>query len=151
MRRLVSLLFVVLIVVVAGVVAGACGSASTRPPELSRPEIDVRLAGNPYFGSTSTAPATIEVEVVNTANVPVIVRRIEIDSPGMAQYQVVRTNKIVRETIAPGEGRVIAMTVTLVRAARNLSEPLTLRAFIDFESAGDVSWREVVMTRGRAF
>ena len=146
MRRLLSLLIFVLIAVLPG-----CGTASTRPAAVARPEIDVRLAGTPYFGSSSTAPATIEVEVVNTANVPVIVRRIEIDSPGMAQYQVVRTTKIVRETIAPGQARVIPVTVTLVRAARNLSEPLTLRAFIDFQTAADEAWREVVMTRGRGY
>ena len=145
MRRTVSLLIVVL----TAALTYGCGSASTRPADVARPEIDVRLVGNPYFGSTATAPATIEVEVRNPGNTPIVLRRIEVDSPGMAQYQVVRMNKIVRETIAPGDARVVSMMVTLVRAARDLSEPLTLRAFLDFES-GEKSWREIVMTRGAA-
>ena len=137
LRSLSSLFFVVVV---------GCASGSSRPATIAEPRIDVRMVGSSYFGSTSTAPATIEVEVQNPADVPITVRRVEIDSPGMTQYRVQRTVRTVRETIAPGDSRVISVMVPVVRASSQLNEPLTLRALIDLEAGRD-AWREIVMTR----
>jgi hypothetical protein len=137
MRRLVSSLFVVLI--------AGCAS-SGRPANIAAPEADVRLVGSAYFGSGAVAPATVEVEVLNTAAIPIVIRRVEIDSPSMVQYRVIRTARTVRESLAPGETRVVSVMVPIERTSRQLNEPLVLRAVIDFESGSD-RWREIVMTR----
>lgn len=138
MRRALSSLFVVLTV--------ACASGSQRPANVTRPELDVRLVGGAYFGSGAVAPATVEVEVHNTAGVPIVVRRVEIDSPGMVQYRVRRTARIVRETIPAGQSAIVALMVPIERTTSQVNEPLTLRAVVDFQS-GDDAWREIVMTR----
>lgn len=126
--------------------ACAGGNAARRPESIARPSIVPQLVNQLFFGSGSTAPATIEVRVTNNATVPIVVRRIEVDSPGMGQFQILRTNRTFRETVAPGETRALSIFAMAETQRRNPTEPLTLRAIVDFES-GKTTWREVVMTR----
>jgi hypothetical protein len=137
MRSRVSFLFLVVLL------ASACGSASgSRPSNISEPDIDAGLAGNVFFGSGTTAPANIDVAVTNTANVPITLRRVEVDSPGMASYGLIRSSREFRENLAPGETKRVTVFATAVTTVRNPSEPLTIRVIADFESGKD-RWRVV--------
>ena len=141
MHGRVSLLF--LVVVSVTVFAVGCGSAgSARPANLAAPEIRAGLAGTVFFGSGTSAPANIDVSVTNRATVPIVLRRLEVDSPGMGTYGLIRTTRTVRETIAPGETKNVTVFATAVTTVRNPSEPLTIRVIADFESGKD-RWREI--------
>ena len=145
MHRRVSLLFVVPVVVVALTVlfALACGStASSRPAGITAPEVRSDLAGTIFFGSGNTAPANIDVTVTNTASVPIVLLRVEVDSPGMSTYGIRRTVRQVRENLAPGETKRVTVFATAITEVRNPSEPLTIRTIADFE-AGKDRWREI--------
>ena len=139
MIRRVSLLFLV------SLLALACGSTdSSRPSGIAAPEIDADLAGTVFFGSGNSAPANIDVTATNRANVPIVLRAVQIDTPGMATYGLIRTSRTVRETIAPGESKRVTVFATAVTNVRTPSEPLTIRVIADFESGKD-RWREIVM------
>ena len=143
MHRRVSLLF--LVVLISVLFAVACGSGgSGRPPNIAAPDVRAELNGSVFFGSGTTAPANIDVTVTNLATVPIVLRRIEVDSPGMGTYGIVRTTRTVRENIAPGETKSVTVFATAVTTVRNPSEPLTLRVIADFESGKD-RWREIEM------
>ena len=141
MHRRVSLLF--LVVALASLMM-ACGSmGSARPAAVAAPEIRADVAGNIFFGSGSSAPANIDVAVTNRATVPIVLRRLEVDSPGMSTFGLIRTSREVRETIAPGETKGVTVFATAVTNVRNPSEPLTVRVIADFEVGKD-RWREIV-------
>jgi hypothetical protein len=143
MRRFHSLL----VVVVLALVLAACGSSQTsRPANIPQPDIDASLLHEIYFASQSSAPASIEVRVTNRAAVPITVRRVEIDSPGMGQYTILRTQRLVHEVIESGQTKAIGITATAVTTTSRPSEPLTLRAIVEFES-GTAHWREILMAR----
>lgn len=145
MHRRVSLLF--LFAAVAALFALACGSSgSSRPAGVAAPEVRADLVGTIFFGSGNTAPANIDVWVTNRANVPIVLRHLEVDSPGMGTYTIRRTTREVRETITPGDTRRVTIFATAITTVRNPSEPLTIRVFADFE-VGEDRWREIVMTR----
>jgi hypothetical protein len=142
MHRRVSLLF--LVVAAAALFALACGStSSSRPAGITAPEVRADLVGTVFFGSGNTAPANIDVNVTNTASVPIVLLRVEVDSPGMATYRIQRTVRQVRENIAPGETKRVTVFATAVTNVSNPSEPLTIRTITDFE-AGKDRWREVL-------
>ena len=125
------------------VLAIACASGGTsRPADMPRPGVDIRQSGALFFGSGSTAPAFLEVAVTNLGSQPLIVRRVRIDSPGMAQYGLQPTERVFRETIAPGDTKSVQITPTAVTTTSRPSEPLTLRAIVYFESNGR-SFREI--------
>ncbi len=139
MHRRVSLLFLVVLFAVA------CGSTgSNRPANIAAPEIRAGINGTVFFGSGTTAPVNIDVAVTNTATVPIVLRRIEVDSPGMSTYGVIRTARTMRENIAPGETKTVTVFATAVTNVRNPSEPLMIRVIADFESGKD-RWREIKM------
>ncbi|MDP9194744.1 MAG: hypothetical protein M3P06_23860 [Acidobacteriota bacterium] len=143
MHRRLSLLFFV--VAVAALFTIACGSTgSSRPAGITAPDVSSDLSGTVFFGSGNTAPANIDVTVVNRASVPIVLRRVEIDSPGMATYAIRRTAREFRETIAPGETKRVTVFATATTNVRSPSEPLTLRTIADFEVGKD-RWREIVM------
>jgi hypothetical protein len=142
MHRRVSLLF--LVVVVAALFAVACGSSgNTRPSGIVAPEIAAELNGTVFFGSGNTAPANIDVFVANRASVPIVLRRVEVDSPGMTTYTIRRTSRLFHDTIGPGETKRVTVFATAYTNVRNPSEPLTLRVIAEFES-GKERWREVM-------
>lgn len=143
MHRRVSLLFLVVLISVLFTVA--CGSTgSGRPANIAAPDVHAELNGSVFFGSGTTAPANIDVTVTNRSAVPIVLRRIEVDSPGMGTYGIVRTARTVRENIGPGETKSVTVFATAVTTVRNPSEPLTLRVIADFESGKD-RWREITM------
>ncbi|HYC60968.1 MAG TPA: hypothetical protein VEK79_15505 [Thermoanaerobaculia bacterium] len=134
-----SLLFLV------SMLALACGSSSSaRPGGIAAPELEADLVGTVFFGSGNSAPANIDVVATNRATVPIVLRRVQIDSPGMATYALIRTSRNVRETIQPGQSRRVTVFATAVTNVRNPGEPLTIRVIADFESGKD-RWREIVM------
>jgi hypothetical protein len=138
MRRRVSFLFLVSLLVLA------CSTGSVRPAAIAAPSIQAGVIGTVFFGSGNSAPANVDVLVTNHANVPVVLRRVEIDSPGMATYGLIRTSREVRETIAPGETKRVTAFATAVTRVRNPTEPLTIRVIADFEVGKD-RWREISM------
>ena len=139
MRRMLSILLLLSL---------ACGSAkSTRPASVPQPDIDARLLNPLFFGSGVEAPATIEVRVANRGAVPIIVRRIELDSPGMGQYTLARYSRIYHETVPPGEAKAItAFATAIAQTTRRPTEPLTIRAIVELEAQGQV-WREILIMR----
>jgi hypothetical protein len=108
--------------------------------------MDARLTHEVFFGSQSSAPATIEVSVTNRAAVPIQLRRVELDSPGMGQWGILRRTEYFNDTIGPGETRTRAIVVTAVTTTRRPSEPLQIRAIFELESGG-VYWREMLFAR----
>jgi len=143
MHRRVSLLF--LVAVSLAFFAAACGSTGTaRPANIAAPDLRAVINGTVFYGSGTTAPVTIDVIVTNQATVPITLRRVEIDSPGMVTHGVIRTSRMMRETIAPGETKSVSVFATSVTNVRNPSEPLHIRLVADFESGKD-RWREIEM------
>jgi len=146
MRRFLSLALM-LATVLATLLALGCGSAgSARPATVAKPDMNVELAHDLFFGSGSTAPATIDVTVLNRATIPILLRRVELSSPGMVQYGIYPITRQFRETIQPGETKTVAVFATAQTSVRRPTEPLTLRAIVDFEASGKV-WREMLITR----
>jgi hypothetical protein len=140
MRRLLPILLLL---------SFACGSSSNqRPATVPQPDFDAGLVNPLFFGSGTSAPATIEVRIHNRAKVPIVVRRIELDSPGMGQYTLIRIVREFRETVGPGETKAVTVFATAIaRTTRNPTEPLTIRAIIEMQAEGK-SWREMVLIRG---
>lgn len=135
-----------LVVVVAGLILGACASGARRPANVPQPDLDAYLTHEIFFGSLGNAPASIEVLVTNRAAVPITVRRIEIDSPGMGQYGLYRTQQHFNQTIAPGETKPIGMVVQAWTTVSRPTEPLQIRAFVEIEAEG-TRWRELLLAR----
>jgi hypothetical protein len=122
---------------------------TSRPATIPQPDLDAGLAHSVFFGSSSTAPATVDVFVGNRASVPITVRRIEIDSPGMGEYTLLHTVREFRETIPAGQSKTLTVFATAQTTVRRPTEPLLIRAVIEFEAGeGPSRWREVLMARG---
>ena len=126
----------------------ACASGqSSRPANIPQPELDAGLVSPLFFGSGTTAAATIAVRARNRSTVPITVRRIEVDAPGMGQYTLGRAVRDYRDTLAPGEAKEMTVFATAyAQTTRRPTEPLQLRVIVEFES-GEARWREVLMTR----
>jgi hypothetical protein len=125
----------------------ACGSAGgSRPKNIPKPDVGAELTHDVFFGSGSTAPATIEVRARNRASVPIELRRVELSSPGMLEWGIVPTSREFRDVIAPGETKSVTLFATAETTVRRPTEPLSIRAIVEFE-AGGARWREVIITR----
>ena len=126
----------------------ACASAqSTRPASIPQPDLDAHLVSPLFFGSGTSAAATIAVIARNRGPVPITVRRIEVDSPGMGQYTLGRAVRDYRDTLAPGEEKEMTVFATAyAQTTRRPTEPLQLRVIVEFE-AGESRWREVLLAR----
>jgi hypothetical protein len=140
MRRALSILLLLSL---------GCGSApATRPKTIRQPDMTARLVNPLFFGSGNEANATIELIVENRANVPIVVRRIELDSPGMGQYTLRQSVREFRETIGPGETKGLTTWATAVaQTTRRPTEPLVLRAIVEFNGPAGEVWREILMLR----
>jgi len=125
----------------------ACSTGSARPADVAEPTIGLELAHELFFGSGATAPATIDVHVLNRATTPILLRRVQLSSPGMTTYAIYPITRDFRETIQPGEVKTVSIFATAETTVRRPNEPLTLRAIVDFASAGGKVWREMVITR----
>lgn len=125
-------------------VASILGCASSnvgRPAGLSRPDLSAELANDIYFGSGSSAPANVAVRITNTANVPITIRRIELDSPSMASWGIVRHVRDLNKAIPPGTTEEVILYATARTTVSQQNEPLSLRVQFTFE-AGESTWRE---------
>ena len=131
-----------LVTVFAFTIACASSNTAQRPANISRPDIDAELANHVFFGGGSSAPATIDVTVKNTATEPITVRRIEVDTPDMTEWGLVRQSRSYAEVIEPGGTKAITFFGTATTITRERNEPLTFRTTVDFETAGGVVWRE---------
>ena len=140
MRRSLSILLLL--------VAACASNRSNRPANIPQPDLGARLVNPLFFGSGVDANATIEVGVRNRAKVPITVRRIELDSPGMGQYTILRSVRDYREIIPPGGEKAITTFATArAQTTRLPSEPLALRVIIEFEAERGQVWREILMLR----
>ena len=127
----------------------ACGTGTGgRPAFVAKPEFRVGLAQDIFFGQSLTAPATIEVAILNRATQPITLRRVELSSPGMTQYAIYPITRDFRQAIQPGETKVVNIFATAQIDSRlsRQTEPLTLRAIIELEASGK-RWREMVISR----
>jgi hypothetical protein len=116
----------------------ACSSLN-KPPTPGRPEVDIFQQTPMFFGSGSQAPLNLAVTIRNPAKEPIVVRRIRIsEAMGMAQYTVRPAERMVREPLAPGESKELNITATAYTNIRrlNTTEPLSLRAIVEYESGG---------------
>ena len=130
------LLFALVLVVVSA----SCSSVGSgnRPDEIAQPSINVARRGAMFFGSGDTAPVTLDVEIRNNADVALTVRQIELSSPGMVQYALDRVTRHYGDTLAPGASQTfrIGTTAYTDRTRLNATEPLNVRAIVDFEHDG---------------
>lgn len=126
----------------------ACSNQSRRPANIPQPDLGARLVNPLFFGSTNEAHATIDVAIRNRATVPLTVRRIEIDSPGMGQYTLLRSVRDYRETIQPGaEKSLTTFATAIAQTTRRPTEPLAIRVIVEFEAGPGQVWREIIMLR----
>lgn len=128
----------------------ACGSikSSARPDRIPKPEIGIDNPGPIFFGSGQTAPVSLNVEVTNLADESIKLRRIRVESPGMVQYSLYPVQREYNDEIPPAGRRTFSLFATAFTNQRALmqSEPLSVRAVIDFEVTG-THFREVVYAR----
>ena len=134
MRRLACVALVMLL--------AACASSS-RPANVAKPDISVRPDGTIFFGSSSTAPVTLLVDVTNRAQTPLTIRQVEISSPSMATWGIRTARRFFNETVAPGETRTLTLFTTGVTSVMDPGEPLMLRTNVILEANGQ-SFREIV-------
>ena len=125
--------------------AAAC--ASSGPPLSTsggRAGIAVTLLSPVFFGSSTTAPANIEVVVENRAGVPIVVRNVSLQGSGMMTWTVYPTQRMFNESINPGEAKAFPMFATAAarQARMTPNEPLTVRAVVQFE-AGKERFQEI--------
>lgn len=139
MRRTLSILLLLSL---------ACAASQARRPEgMPQPEISAQLVNPLFFGSVSSAPATIEIRVTNRGNAPLVVRRVELDSPGMGQYALARYARQYNETVPSGETKALTAFATAVaQTTTRPTEPLTIRAIVELQSEGK-TWREIAIFR----
>lgn len=135
-----------LVLVLFAVACGSSNSQPQRPANFRAPELDVRLSNPVFFGSSSSAPANIDVEVTNRATTPLVIRRVEVDSPGMIEYAIRRTARDFRQTVNPGETKVVTVFTTAYTTTSRPTETLTIRAIIELQAEGK-TWREYVQVR----
>ena len=143
MHRPLSFLFLLIAFAAIGCASGSSG----RPASINQPDLSAELVSPLFFGSGVEAPATIEVTVQNRAQVPITLRRVELDAPGMGQYSLLRKVQQFNDTIAPGETKAVTIFATAIaQTTRRPTEPLTVRAIVEFK-AGEAVWREILMMR----
>ncbi len=124
----------------------ACASGGGRPADIAAPTVVIQQANTIFFGSGTSAPVTLDVHIRNNAKVPIRVREVEIRSPGMSQYTLLRTSRLFAETIPPGETRTVSLMATAVREQTRFraEEPLSVSANLRFEANGK-QFREVIL------
>lgn len=123
--------------------ACASGTSGGRPETIPQPEIRVERAGSVFFGSGSSAPVTLAIDITNRASVPIVLEELDLSSPDMVQWGIRPMRRLYNETIAPGATHSVTLVATAVTRMRDPSEPLTIRTFVSFE-AGGRRWRELV-------
>ena len=114
----------------------ACGTSNIaqRPANVAPPDLDAQLVNEVYFGRGTTAPATIEVRVRNNASIPITVLRIEVQSPGMNEWGLLRETRVAHEVIEPGATKSINVFATARTLTSNRTEPLSFEVKVQFAS-----------------
>lgn len=135
------------ILAISLVIATACASGgSQRPANVPRPDLRVVVVDTPFFGSGTDAPISFDVEVSNPGGQPIVVRHIRIQSQGSVQVGVRPYQRVLQETIPPGQSKVFNLTSMAYMVSEggrfNPSEALNIRADAYFESAGK-EFREI--------
>ena len=126
------------------ILATAC--ASQAPTNPGRPELILIQRNEIFFGSGTQAPLTISVQLKNVAAEPIVIRRIRLEPGVMTQYTVRPREELFNHALPPGDTRsveIVLMAVTQMDQRRfRQSEPLALRARIDYEYQGK-KYREI--------
>lgn len=128
--------------------AAAC-AAMNRPPTPGRPDVAVRQLSPIFFGSGYSAPVTIGVAIRNPSNAPILVKRVRLEAgPGMIEYSVRPSDRLINETLAPGEAKAVQINMTAYTNIARLHsvESLALRAFVEFQREGE-RFREIYIFR----
>ena len=115
-----------------------CATGGGRPGNIPAAEVEAHLTAPLFFGSSGMTAANFEVDVTNTAAVSISVRRIQLSTTAMTQYAIRPTERLFRETLAPGETKAFHIVTDAITGVGGLSptEPMNVRALIDFESGG---------------
>jgi hypothetical protein len=127
-----------LFVLPLALLVAACSSVS-QPPTPGRPLLEVRQSSAIFFGSSATAPLNLDMVISNPAKEAIVVRRVRVQpAPGMMQYDIYPASRAVRETVEPGETKVIHIAATAYTGIARLdaTEPLRIRAYLDYDLGG---------------
>lgn len=139
-----------LLLVLTAVACSSSSGGTDRPANIAKPEVAVRsTASNIFFGSGGSAPVPLEVIVANNAGVPLRVRRIQIESPGMAEYTLRPLTRTFNDEIGPGQTKTFNLMATAFTTISRLNptEPLQIRATVEFEGPAKERFREIVFQR----
>ncbi|MBV9496369.1 MAG: hypothetical protein JOZ54_19125 [Acidobacteria bacterium] len=138
-------------VVLVALLTVACGSSTPdRPAGVAKPDIAVQMQGpSIFFGSGYTAPVALDIMVTNNASVPLRVRRVQIESPSMVEYTIRPFTRIYNEELGPGQSKTLSVVATAYTniSRLNPSEPLQLRAIVEFEGPNRTRFREIIFQR----
>ncbi|HYH07088.1 MAG TPA: hypothetical protein VEK11_08525 [Thermoanaerobaculia bacterium] len=145
MRR--TLLVLALLLPLVSCSSGGTAPGVARPAEIAQPAIHIAPVHDIFFGRGSSAAVALEIEVTNRANVPLLLREVEVSSSGMMQYTLRTRRQRYNETLAPGETKRVTLFTEAYANVRNPSEPLSMRSFVFFEVNGKL-FREIVFSRG---
>ena len=120
----------------------ACASSpdgdETKTAAPDRPSVNILIRENLYIGRNDQAPVTVDVQVLNNAADPIMIRRIRVQSWAMASFSIGPGERYIREMVPAGGMKEIQIQTVATRlvSGRNLNEPLTLRAIVDYEIGG---------------
>ena len=133
----------------AAVLAFACASQSG--PKITPPTIEIEQEVGPYELNYPVGPIDLRYgfQITNNWSQPITVIRVNLSTsnPAGGAYALRRDYYNVRETIAPGQSRVVtvwAKGYSWGRGPRE-AEPVSLRAILYFETPVG-SYQRVVMT-----
>lgn len=130
-------------------------SSSSDPVQQSGEERlllpNVVQRGSLFFGSSDSAPINLDVNIWNGAGQNVRIRRIAVDTPGMAEYYLQNSSRAFDVELAPRESKAFPVFATAVARVRRPTgmEPLQVRLMIDFDMAGK-SRREIFLVQAEA-
>lgn len=136
------------------IAALACASSGpkygNRPTGIERPDVAIGMVTSPFFGSGTTAPVPLDVEITNRSSVPLTVRRVRVESTGMAEYALYPSERLFKESVPPGQSKIFNINATAYTNVARLTpvEPISLRTTVDFET-GEVRFHEIVFQQLR--
>lgn len=129
-------------------IAGCASSA----PDITRPQIDIVQVYAPtdlgYARGHNSMTAEFAFRVINNANQPITLRRVNIQSSGEGGYYLRREDKNFHHQLGPGqavEDKLQALAYFRTTVSGNAStEPVTLRATFYFDSPAG-NFRQIVI------
>lgn len=141
----VRLLLPLLFLAVACASGGGDGDAE-KAPASAKPSIHMSVRGTVQMDRVGEGPMTLVVNLTNRDADTMTIRRVRVQSWGMEQWAIDPAERYVVEKLAPGESKDVELSARAFRKSqvRFISEPLTLRALVDYELDGH-RYREVVI------